>query len=196
MILYVDDIVIAYNDLSVVANTKRFLSQHFQMKDLGDVRYVLGIKVERNRVVGYLSLSQESYVDNVLKRFNMSNCASTEAPIVNGDKLRKSQCPKTNLERNEMQGVPYASAVGCIQYLQVCTRLDISFTTGMLGRFQSNPGRVHWGAVKKAMRHLKKTQDFKLFFRKSSNIKVVGYSDSDFADVSRSSHQGFTAFSV
>ena len=50
-----------------------------------------------------------------------------------------------------MKSVPYASAVGSIMYAQVCTRPDLAFTTGMLGRYQSNPGRTHWVGAKKAL---------------------------------------------
>ena len=53
-----------------------------------------------------------------------------------------------------MKIIPYASVVGSLIYAQVCTRLDIAFTVGMLGRYQSNPGVDHWKAVKKVMRYL------------------------------------------
>jgi len=50
-----------------------------------------------------------------------------------------------------MKTVLYASAIGSIMYEQLCTRLDLAFTTGMLGRYQSNPGKAHWIAIKKAL---------------------------------------------
>ncbi|KAL0411899.1 UNVERIFIED_CONTAM: Secreted RxLR effector protein [Sesamum latifolium] len=52
---------------------------------------------------------------------------------------------------------------------------------GMLGRFQSNPGLDHWRAAKKVMRYLQGTKDYMLMYRRTENLKVVGYSDSDFA---------------
>ena len=80
-----------------------------------------------------------------------------------------------------MKSVPYASAVGSIMYAQVCTRPDLAFATGMLGRFQSNPGPDHWKAAKKVLRYMQGTKDLMLTYRKSDNLEVVGYSDSDFA---------------
>jgi len=53
------------------------------------------------------------------------------------------QCPKNDLERKQMKNIPYASIVGSLMYAQTCTRLDISFAFGMLGRYQSNPGLEH-----------------------------------------------------
>jgi hypothetical protein len=65
------------------------------------------------------------------------------APIVKGDRYGEFQCPKTQHEMDQMKTVPYVSAVGSLQYAQVCTRPDIAYVTGLLGRFQSNPGQEH-----------------------------------------------------
>nr|XP_033514970.1 secreted RxLR effector protein 161-like [Nicotiana tomentosiformis] len=62
-----------------------------------------------------------------------------------------------------------------------CTRLDISFAVGMLGRYHSNPRIIHWKAATKVLRYLKGTKDYMLMYRRSKNLEVVEYSDSDFA---------------
>ena len=80
-----------------------------------------------------------------------------------------------------MKNVPYASALGSIMYAQVSTRLDIAFGTGLLGRYQSNPGYDHWVAAKKVMRYLKRTKDYMLIYKHVQDLQLVGYSDSDFA---------------
>ncbi|XP_073026820.1 secreted RxLR effector protein 161-like [Primulina eburnea] len=80
-----------------------------------------------------------------------------------------------------MKNIPYASAVGSLMYAQVCTRPDIAFVVGMLGRYQSNPGLDHWKAAKKVMRNLQGTKDYMLMFRRTGNLEVIGYSDSDYA---------------
>ncbi|KAL0286312.1 UNVERIFIED_CONTAM: Retrovirus-related Pol polyprotein from transposon TNT 1-94 [Sesamum angustifolium] len=64
---------------------------------------------------------------------------------------------------------------------EVCTRPDIAFAVGMLGRYQSNPGIEHWKAAKKVMRYLQGTKDLQLIYKHTENLEVVGYSDSDFA---------------
>jgi hypothetical protein len=111
----------------------------------------------------------------------MHNCSASPAPIVKGDKFGTFQCPKNNYESTQMKSIPYTSIIGSIMYAQVCTRPDLAFVTGMLGRYQSNPGLDHWKASKKALRYLQGTKNLMLTYKKSDNLEVVGYSDADFA---------------
>ena len=111
----------------------------------------------------------------------MHKCSASPAPIIKGDKFGTFQCPNNQLEINQMKSVPYASAVESLMYAQVCTRPDLAFITGMLGRYQSNPGQDHWKAVKKVLHYLQGTKDFMLTYRKSDALEVVRYSDADFA---------------
>ena len=83
-----------------------------------------------------------------------------------------------------MENIPYASAVGSLMYAQVCTRPNITFIVGVLGRYLSNPGQAHWVATKKVMRYLQRTKDYMLVHRKMENLEVLGYTDSDFAGCS------------
>ena len=66
-------------------------------------------------------------------------------------------------------------------YAQVCTRPDIAYIVGMLGKYLSNPGKDHWIAAKRVMRYLQRTKDYMLTYRKSNQLEIIGYSDSDFA---------------
>ncbi|XP_074293327.1 secreted RxLR effector protein 161-like [Silene latifolia] len=92
-----------------------------------------------------------------------------------------------------MKNVPYASNLGSIMYAQVCTRPDIAYAVGVLGRYQSNPGTDHWKASKKVLRYLQGTKDYMLMYRRTDSLEVVGYSDSDFAGCidSRKSTSGY-----
>ena len=127
--------------VKLLNETKQVLNNHFDMKDLGDALFVLGIQIHRDRSKGILGLSQRGYIEKVLKRFNMHSCSSCAAPIQKGDKLSKSQCPQDENERVEMEKVPYASSVGNLIYAQVCTRPDITIAVKhALGRYLSNPG--------------------------------------------------------
>ena len=123
----------------------------------------------------------------------MKNCSPSVSPIVKGDKFNLDQCPKNDFDREQMKNIPYASAVGSLMYAQVCTRPDIAFAVGMLGRYQSNLGIDHWKAAKKVMRYLQGTKDYNLMYRRTSNLEVVGYSGSDFAGCvdSRKSTSGY-----
>ena len=179
LVLYVDDILLACNDIGLLHETKRFLSNHFEMKDLGDASFVLGIQIHRDRSRGILGLSQKSYIEKVLAKFGMKDCAQISTHVAKGEKFSLKQSPKNDLERKEMQNIPYASAIGSLMYAQVCTRPDLAFIVGMLSRYLSKPGMDHWIAVKRVMRYLQGTKDYMLVYQRSENLEVIGYSDSD-----------------
>ncbi|KAK9089019.1 hypothetical protein Scep_028101 [Stephania cephalantha] len=179
LVLYVDDILLAANDVAMLHDVKRFLSINFEMKDMGEASYVIGIEIFRDRSQGLLGLSQKGYINKVLERFQMDKCSAGIVLIQKRDKFSLMQCPHNDLERQQMQCIPYASLVGSLMYAQTCTRPDISFAVGMLGRYQSNPGMDHWKAAKKVLRYLQGTKDYMLIYKQSSHLKVIGYSDSD-----------------
>ncbi|XP_068649563.1 secreted RxLR effector protein 161-like [Aristolochia californica] len=163
------------------------------MKDMGEASYVIGIKIHRDKFRVILGLSQETCINTLLERFQMKGCSPSVAPIVKGDRFNWNQCPKNNLEREQMKDIPYASAVGSLMYVQVCTRPDIAFAVGMFGRYQSNPRLDHWRDAKKVMRNLQGTKDYMLMYRRTNNLEVIGYSNSDFAGFidSRKSTSGY-----
>jgi len=110
-VLYVNDILLASNDISFLQKTKKFLTKFFEMKDLGEASFVLGIKILRDLSQGILRLSQESYIDKVVDRFDMKDNETRDTPIAKGDKFSLKQCPNNDLERIEMQKIPYALAI-------------------------------------------------------------------------------------
>jgi hypothetical protein len=114
LILYVDDILLASSDVSLLLETKKFLSSKFDMKDLGEAPFVLGIEIYRDRSKGVLRLSQNAYIEKVLKKFSIHKCSVSLAPIVKGDRYEDFQCPKNQYELDQMKVVPYASAVGSL----------------------------------------------------------------------------------
>ena len=71
------------------------------------------------------------------------------------------------MEREKMKKIPYASTVGSLMYAHTCTRPDISFAVGMLGRYESDPGFEHWKPAKKVMRYLQGTKDYMLTYKRS-----------------------------
>ena len=92
-----------------------------------------------------------------------------------------------------MQKIPYASAVGSLMYAQVCTRPDIAYIVGMLSRYLSNSGMGHWKVAKRVMRYLQRTKDYMLTYRRSDQLEIIEYSNSDFAGCqdSRRSTSGY-----
>ena len=116
IVLYVDDILLATKDKGMMHEVKQFLSKNFDMKDMGDASYVIGIKIHRDRSRGILGLSYETYINKTLERFRMKDCSPSVAPIMKGHKLSLNQCPKNDLENKSMKNIPYALAVGSLMY--------------------------------------------------------------------------------
>ena len=116
LMLYVDDILLATNDKSLLYEVKHFILNNFDMQDMGEASYVVSIKIHRERSRGILGLSQETYMNKVTERFNMKNCLSSVAPILKGDKFDLNQCPKNDFEQEHMKNIPYASAIGSLMY--------------------------------------------------------------------------------
>ena len=137
--LYVDDILLATNDKGLPYEVKQFVLMNFDMKDIGEASYVIDIKIHRERSRGILGLSQETYINKVLERFNIKYCSSTIAPITKSDRFDLNQCSKNDFKREHMKNLSYASVVGSLMYAQVYTRPDIAFVVGVLGRYQSDP---------------------------------------------------------
>ena len=182
LVLYVDDILLANNNVELLTKTKFMLNNHFDMKDLGDAFVVLCIQISHEKSRGVLGLSQRRYIDKVLKWFNMHSCSTCVASFQKGDKLSKSQCPQNDNDKVKMKKVPYASIVGSLMYAQVCTRPNIAFVDNALERHLSDLGLDHWKAVKKVLRYLKGTKDHMLTFKKFDQLQVIGYFDFDFTD--------------
>ena len=92
---------VATNDLGLLHETKKFLSSNFEMKDIGETNYVIGIKIFCNRSQGLLDLSQKIYINKVLERFKMKKCLASPFPIQKGDKFSLAQCLRNELERKK-----------------------------------------------------------------------------------------------
>ena len=165
--VYVDDLIILSNDKNEKQSLKEKLMKHLKMKDLGEIHHCLGIRVQRDRVAGTVSLDQQKYIEQVLGRFNMSDCNGVVTPLdVNQDLFSDELFPDTDDERDEMKNIPFQEAVGCMMYLAQSTRPDIAYAVGMMSRFNSNYGKAHWSAVKPSLR----TQD-----RRSRQRTRVGH---------------------
>jgi hypothetical protein len=110
----VDDILLIENDIPMLEATKSSLGKSFSMKDLGEAAYILGIKMYRGRSKRIIGLSQDTYIDKVLKKFNMRDSKKSFLPTSHGVSLCKSQCPLPPDEQEKMSAIPYASAIGSI----------------------------------------------------------------------------------
>jgi hypothetical protein len=197
LILYVDDILLIGNDIPMLEATKTSLKNSFSMKDLGEATYILGIKIYRDRSKRLIGLSQDTYIDKVLKWFNMEEAKKGFLPMSHCIHLSKSQCPLTTDEQKLMSRIPYASTIRSIMYAMICTCSDISYAHSVTSRYQSDPGEGHWTAVKNVFKYLRRTKDMFLVYGGEEELVVTGYTDASFqTDQDNSKSQSGCIFTI
>jgi hypothetical protein len=133
--MYVDDILILGTCLNVIKETKDFLFNNFEMKDLGKADIILNIKLLREGNGG-ITLVQSHYVENVLSRFGYSKCEPAPIPYDPSKLFKKNR----RISRDQLR---YSQIIGSLMYLASATRPDISFVVSKLSRFVSNLGDDH-----------------------------------------------------
>ena len=149
------------------------------MKDLGEASYILGIRLIRDHKNKLLALSQALYIDKMLVRYSMQNSKKGNLPSRHGVVLSKKQCPLTSEKEEDMRQIPYASAVGSLMYVMLCTTSDICYAVGIVSRFQSNLGLDHWVAVKHILKYLRRARNYILVYS-DRDLIPIRYTDSDF----------------
>jgi hypothetical protein len=179
-ILYVDDLIILSSDVTKLKWLKSQLEKEFEMSDLGELNYCLGVQFQRDMKTHTITMSQTSYIKEVLRRFNMEDCKPVATPSDANFKLLKLSDEKFGNVQMEMEGVPYKAAVGSLMYAMVATRPDLTFTVSTVSQFMAKAGPSHWMAVKRILRYLKGSLEFK-FSLGGNDISLVGFCDADWA---------------
>lgn len=182
--VYVDDLLIFTNNINEKNRLKTELSKQFKMKDLGEAHSCVGLRITRDRNNGKIYLDQQQYTEEILTRFNMFDCKPVATPADPNQKLTKAMSPKDEAELQDMSQIPYQEAVGSILYLSQGTRPDIAYAVNTVSKYNNNPGKAHWTAVKRIFRYLKGTVQNKLEFSEGSDYTLKGYCDADWASES------------
>jgi hypothetical protein len=164
-----------------MADAKESVRKYFELMDMGPVKWLLGIHVERDRASRTISLSQEAYIDSVVGRFNLEDGFKVSTPLDPNVTLTKELGPDNEAEKRRMSKIPYRSAVGSLMYASMATRPDITFTVQHLSQFFENPGQAHWTAAQRAIRYLNATKELKLILGGKSPPTLLGYTDADWA---------------
>lgn len=177
--IWVDDIFIFWKDELILKKLKNSLSSTFKMKDMGQATNCVGIRITYTD--DGICLDQSTYINDVLKRFGMEDCKPVSTPSDVNQKLSINNTSNKEEDVDITGSVPYQELVGCLLFLVQGTRPDIAFAVNDVSRFNSNHRTVHWKAVKRILRYLKGTVEFKLHYTKNGNKNLVGYTDSDWA---------------
>ena len=168
LIVYVDDIILIGDDTGEVERLKKVLATAFEVKDLGQMWYFLGMEVARSRKG--ISISQRKYVLDLLIETGMLGCKPSDTPIKTRNRMESDGKP-VDRER-------YQRLVGRLIYLSHI-RPDIAFAVSVVSQYMHSPKESHLEAVYKNLRYLKGSIGRGLFFKKGDSKKVKIYSDAD-----------------
>ena len=201
--VYVDDILIFGGNrvTDEILDLKRKLDNQFKLDDLGMVKNILGMEVERKNDLVYLC--QNKYLNKQFTKFRLPSTPQQRkaVPIT---KAAYAEVVDTNAKRStsvlDKKEYPFRSLIGSLLYANICSRPDISFALSTLASHNSDPRLMHWNALLDLLRYLRDTQEHKITYGKLSendtkNILSV-YADADFAmdTVGRKSRTGYVIF--
>ena len=190
--IYVDDLFPISNNTAMLIEEKQKIKSQFKMVDNGNIHYILGMPITRDRPNRVLTISHPNYLLSILKRFKMERCKPVATPLEVGKKLQKT----TDEDQIFHDTSLYQQAIGCLRYPATTTRPDIAAAVSSLSQYMSNPSVDHWVGVKRVLRYLRGTINYGLRFTSKDENELVGYSDSDWAgDVdTRRSTSGYAFF--
>nr|GFB09022.1 putative RNA-directed DNA polymerase [Tanacetum cinerariifolium] len=140
--IYVDDLIVTGTTLSLIEKFKTSMKSKFEMSDMGEMHYFLGVEVVQNE--SGISICQKKYAREILARFNMEYCNGVKNPIVPGCKLVKDD------HSGFINATLYKQMVGCIMYL-TATRPDLMFVVSLLSRYMEAPTEQHMATMKRVL---------------------------------------------
>ena len=179
--LYVDDGACCTNDEELYQEFIKALQAKYELSDVGDLSWHLGINVIQDLEAGTISFDQTAYIDSVIKRFNMVGCKTKHTPLPPKTYLTSQDCPATPDKKDVKT---YQQLMGSLMYVACGTRPDIAFAVNSCAQFMQNPGESHLKAAKHILRYLNTTRDAKLTYRKQQpnmgNV-LYGFVDADHA---------------
>ena len=171
--VWVDDLILLGKTVEAINIVKSDLGKEFEMKDLGELEYFLGIQVARDRTKRRLHIDQSGYINTILERFGMANSNPVSTPIATGTVFQKST-PNDQLVDSKF----YQRIVGSLMYAMLGTRPDIAYAVSQLSQFNAVPNSTHLAAAKRVLRYLKGTSTLGITYG-GHELIMKAYCDAD-----------------
>ncbi|KAI3673538.1 hypothetical protein L6452_39661 [Arctium lappa] len=169
--IYVDDIIFGATNNSLCNWFSDLMTSRFQMSMMGEINFFPGLQVKQ--LPDGIFINQSKYVFDILKKFKMDKSTSIGTTMAHGAKIGLDPDGKV-LDQKTYRGM-----IGSLMYL-TASRPDIMFSTCLCARFQAKPKESHLLAVKRIFRYIKGTPYLGLWYPKSSDYKLIAYSDAEF----------------
>lgn len=177
IVVYVDDLLITGSSEELINRIRLMLISRFSMKDIGDIRYFLGLNVTYDRINRRMSIDQKSAIVKILEKFEMSDCKGASTPIEKNLKLEKCESD------DKITSNPFRELLGSLMYIMLGSRPDLCYSISFFSRFQSKPTDNHFCYLKRVLRYLKQTLDYKLHFVYNvDEPPLKAFADADFAN--------------
>ena len=179
MLVYVDDCLIVDNDGSLRSRFVTDLGKRFPVDDRGNLEWLLGVAITRERTDGSLSLSQELYIKDLVSKYashvSAGHTRKYDTPMEEGLRLSADDCPAVGSEAADQMApkkVVYMALVGAFLWLANMTRHEIAHVTSQLARFISNPGATHFNAAMRVLTYLDGTRSRKLKYTPNASLPL------------------------
>jgi hypothetical protein len=188
-----DDFTIVTNSRTLSTKTKAQLNQHFELVDLGDINWLLGVSVTRDLKDKTISLGQQTYIEQIVARFGLTDARPDVTPMEPGADYHPNSPGVSPTLLTPAEKTTYREMIGSLMYCATMTRPDIAYAVSTLSQFLEAPRITHLKAVKRIFCYLLGTKHLKLVL--GGNTTVAGFSDSDWASqLHRHSISGFAYF--
>lgn len=174
ILIYVDDLIVASPTEDEIRRVEKVLQKNFKIKSLGELKCFLGQEIIKCPDGSYF-LSQKSYIEKLLKRFEMENCKPSIYPLEPGYLKMNSSAKLPDNEK-------YRSLIGALLYLAVNSRPDIAVCTSILSQKNVNPTEEDWNEARRILRYLKFTINYALRLGGKGDQDLIAYSDASWAD--------------
>jgi hypothetical protein len=186
VLIYVDDLVVASRHDELLLHCEKTLQCKFKIKNLGEIKNYLGLRIIKDSYGNY-TINQSAYIMKIVKEFGLTDAKISNIPISVGyGKGGESDALLNNDQ--------YRKLVGCLLYIAVNTRLDISAGVSILAQKVANPNQEDWNELKRIVKYLKGTENMVLFLgQEESQNQLIGHADANWAEnkVNRKSNSGY-----
>jgi hypothetical protein len=185
--MWVDDLIIFGKDMTSIQDLKAVLNKEYEMKDLGELKYFLGIQVHRSKEQKLIHISQSGYIGTLLERYNMQDSNPARVPLSQGTKLTKAAISDTLTNSSE-----YQSIVGSQMYAMLATRPDLAHSIQQISQHSQKPTVSHLKAASQGLRYLNGTRETGIIYHGKQGLKLEAWSDASWgAEEGRESVSGF-----
>lgn len=178
LLIFVDDIILAAKTIQDIETMKSFIASKFEIQDLGEVKQYLGLEVTKS-TDGVYSICQSKYIRSVTVDFGLSDAKESSIPM-------RTDYGSTNDEGLLLSNTEYQKLIGCLLFISINTRPDISAAISILAQRVSQPRQEDWNELKRVVKYLKGTINAKLVLGRSEistqDGLLCGYADASFAD--------------